>query len=472
LTYESKSGFFFPQAELSEFLKARLLIYNRNMAEESIKTTIEVKGLNMVYNQGKPNESKALEDINLKIYPQEYVIIFGPSGCGKSTLLYALAGFQKPTGGEIIVEGQDINKFNKKEKVEFHRRKIGMVFQSFFLISTLKILDNVCLPKVFIGDGLDEREKRGKELLERFGIVEQADKFPVELSGGQRQRVAIARALLNNPDIIIADEPVGNLDSKASFNVMSILRELNEKDKKTIILVTHDPNHLSFGNKVVHMSDGRISKIEEVVERKEAVLKGEDEVLVKKETVAPEIQMLMRSFRNFSPSQLGMLLIPFKAQEYLSHILFNVPEEQMDIARRKLQEVISGRVSIEDFEKLLQGEEKDGGLNWDKRIVKKIVGRMKDIMEISKKMETEKTEETALMIAKYVIDFFKLHFTDERRQKFVQLIRLRMDNQLSIVELCKSLDRPVSERGMGLDKRTANKLAREVEIIMLAKFAA
>jgi len=442
------------------------------MAIESIRPCIEVKGLNMVYNQGKPNESKSLTDVNLKIYPQEYVIIFGPSGCGKSTLLYTLAGFQKPTSGEVIVEGQDINQFSKKEKVEFHRRKIGMVFQSFFLISSLKILDNICLPKVFIGEGPDEREKKGRELLERFGIKEQADKFPVELSGGQRQRVAITRSLMNDPDILIADEPVGNLDSKSSFNVMSILRELNEKDKKTIILVTHDPSHLSFGNKVVHMSDGKIVKIEEVVERKEAVLKGEDEILVKKETVAPEVQMLMRSFQNFSPTQIGMLLIPFKAQEFLSHIFFNVPEEQINIARNKLQEVISGRTTIEEFEKLLDSDEKKGGLNWDRRIVKKVVGRVKVIMEISKKIDSEKIEDSSLLIAKYLVNFLKLHFSDDQIAGLARLVRLRIENKLSIVELRKGLDRPASERGMGLDKRTATKIAREVEIMMLARFAA
>jgi putative ABC transport system ATP-binding protein len=413
-----------------------------------------------------------LEDISLKIFPREYVIIFGPSGCGKSTLLYALAGFQKPTSGEIIVEGQDINQFGKKDRVEFHRRKIGMVFQSFFLISTLKILDNICLPKIFTGEGPREREKRGNELLERFGIREQADKFPAELSGGQRQRVAITRALMNNPDVLIADEPVGNLDSKSAFNVMSILRELNEKDKKTIILVTHDPSHLSFGSKVVYMSDGKIVKVEEVVERKAAILKGEDEVLVKKEMVVPEIQNLMRSFRNFSPTQLGMLLIPFKAQEFLSHIFFNVPEEQINIARSKLQEVISGRATLEDFEKLLDADEKKGGLNWDKRIVRKVVGRVKDITEISKKIDAEKIEDSSLVISKYLIDFFKLHFTDEQAADLARIARLRIENKLSIVELRKSLDRPVSERGMGLDKRTATKIAREIEILMLARFAA
>ncbi len=442
------------------------------MAVESINPLIEARNINMIFNQGKSNEVKTLKDINLKIYPHEYVIIFGPSGCGKSTLLYTLAGFQKPTSGEVIVDGYDINQLKKKEKVEFHRRKIGMVFQSFFLIPSLKILDNVCLPKIFLNEDLASREKKGLELLERFGIKEQADKFPVELSGGQRQRVAIARALINNPDILIADEPVGNLDSKSAFNVMAILRELNEKDKKTIILVTHDPTHLSFGNKVVYMSDGKIVKIEEVVERKEAVLKGEGEVLVKKEMIAPEVQNLMRSFANFSPTQLGMLLIPFKAQEFLSHIFFNIPEEQLNIARNKLQEVISERISLDDFEKLLDSDEEKGGLNWDRRIVRKIVGRVKDILEIAKKIDTEKSEESSLAIAKYIVNLLKLHFSDEQVINLARLVRLRIENQLSITELRRSLDRPVSERGMGLDKRTANKIAREIEILMLARFSA
>lgn len=442
------------------------------MAIESIKPIIEIKGLNMIYNQGKPNEVKSLIEINLKIYPQEYVIIFGPSGSGKSTLLYALAGFQKPTSGEIIFNGQDINQFSKKDRVEFHRRKIGMVFQSFFLIPTLKILDNVCLPKIFINEGIKERERRGKELLERFGIKEQTEKFPVELSGGQKQRVAITRALINDPDILIADEPVGNLDSKSSFNVMSILQELNEKDKKTIILVTHDPTHLSFGNKIVHMSDGKIVKIDEIMERKKTLLKGEEEILMKKEMISPEIQMLMRSFKNFSPTQLGMLLIPFKAQEFLSHVLFNVPEEQIIIARNKLQEVISGRSTIEDFENLLDADERKGGLNWDKRIVNRIIGRVRNIMEISKKIETDKVEDSSLLVSKYLTELLKLDFNEEQIAKLAQMVRLRIENKLSIVELRKDLDRPVSERGMGLDKRTATKIAREIEVLMLARFAA
>ena len=441
------------------------------MAENTIKPNIEVKDLNLVYNSGKPNEIKGLENINLKIFSHEYVIIFGPSGCGKSTLLYAIAGFHRPTGGEIVVDGEDINSFDEKRKVEFRRNRIGMVFQSFFLVPTLTVLDNVCLPKIFLNADFSEREKKGLELLERFGIREQAEKFPAELSGGQKQRVAIARALVNNPDILIADEPVGNLDSKSSFNVMTILRELNEKDKKTIILVTHDPAHLSFGNKVVFMSDGKISKTEEVVERKEAVLKGEEEVLVKKEMINPEIQMLMRSFRNFSPSQVGMLLIPFKAQQFLSHIFFNVSDEQIEIARNKLQEVVSGKISADDFEKILDTPFEKGGAGWDKRTAHRLASRLREIMECSQKIDLSAPEKSANVIGEYIQKLFELELIEDQKIKLLQLIRLRIENKLSVVELRKGLDRPESERGMGMDRRTAGKVAREVEILLLARFS-
>lgn len=441
------------------------------METAELKPNIEVKNLNLVYNQGKSNEIRALQNINLTIYPREYVIIFGPSGCGKSTLLYTIAGFQKPTEGEVVVDGQDVNKFNRREKVDYHRRKIGMVFQSFFLISTLKIFDNICLPKVFVGASDRERQDSVEGLLERFGIREQAGKFPAELSGGQKQRVAIARALVNNPDIIIADEPVGNLDSKSAFNVMSILSELNEKDKKTIILVTHDPTHLSYGSKVIHMQDGRVVKTEEVVERKRIVLKGEEEILVKRETVDPEIQMLMRSFRGFTPSQLGMLLIPFKAQEFMSHILFDVPEDQMRVAREKLQEVISGRSKIEDFEKLLDEDEQKGGLNWDKRVVRRMIGRIRDIISISEKINLAKLDESAKIVSDYLVDFLKPHLLPEQRIKLTELVKMRLENNLSIVEFRKGLDRPTRDRGMGLDKRTARKIAQELEVLLLARFS-
>ena len=139
-------------------------------------------------------------------------------------MLYGISGLQAPTYGEVIVHGKSLAQMKKREMVEFHQTSIGMVFQAFYLIETLTVLDNVCLPKVFRGEDLKERRAKAMELLRRFGIAEQADKFPSQISGGQKQRVSVARALINNPDIILADEPVGNLDSESAQNVLDIFK--------------------------------------------------------------------------------------------------------------------------------------------------------------------------------------------------------------------------------------------------------
>ena len=327
----------------------------------------------------------------------------------------------------------------------------------------------VC-PRTFLGADPESRKQEGMRLLERFGIAEQALKFPEDLSGGQRQRVAIARALINNPDIIIADEPSGNLDSKSAYNVMSILTELNEKDKKTIILVTHDQTDLSFGNRIFHMYDGKIIKTEEIVERKKMVLIGGEEEIVKKETLSPDLKMLMRSFQNFSPSQLGLLLIPFKSQELLPHIFFDVPDDQLATAKTKLQEVLGGRATIADFQKLLDENEEAGGLGWDKRTVEKIAVRLKKILDMSSSIDPNDPEKSAGMLFDYLSGLLNLHLDEQQQLRLIQTIRARLENELSILELRKALDRPVKAKGLGFDKRIAKKIARELEIIMLIRY--
>ena len=192
---------------------------------------IKLEKLIIVFNVGKPNEVRVLDTLDLDIYPHEYLILFGPSGCGKSTLLNVISGLLPPTSGKVEVEGKEITTFTEKEKLEVHRRRIGMIFQSIFLVPTLSIIDNVCLPRSFAGDDSPASRQDAMNFLKRFGIEAQAEKFPNDLSGGQRQRVAIARALMNSPSIIVADEPVGNLDSKATYNVLSILKDLNEIEK-------------------------------------------------------------------------------------------------------------------------------------------------------------------------------------------------------------------------------------------------
>ncbi|HEX7586097.1 MAG TPA: ABC transporter ATP-binding protein, partial [Patescibacteria group bacterium] len=326
---------------------------------------IEISDLQVIYNKGKSNEVRSLEDINVKIFPQEYVIIFGPSGCGKSTLLYTIAGLQKATFGDVNVEGKNISKMNKKEMVELHQTGIGMVFQAFYLISSVKILDNVCLPKIFRGEDSVVRREIGMKLLRRFGIAEQGQKFPSELSGGQKQRVAIARSLVNDPQIILADEPVGNLDSESAENVLQILKELNETDKKTVILVTHNAEHLHYADRILHMKDGKIVS-EEINKEKRSQEAIKEELAKEPKEISPELKLLMRTFQNFSPRQIGALLNPYKAKQLINHILSQFTEDQITAAENHLKDLLFKNIDIETFQKNLDLNLNEGGAGWNR----------------------------------------------------------------------------------------------------------
>ena len=251
---------------------------------------IEVKKLNVVYFPGKNNEVHALKDISLEIYPGEFIIFFGPSGCGKSTLLYSISGLETNISGDVLVEGQNLPTMTKKQHEVFHQKTIGMVFQAFYLIPSLSVLQNIALPQMALNAGTAAREERAVKLMERFGIAAQAGKLPQELSGGQQQRVALCRSLMNDPEILFADEPVGNLDSKSSEEVMKLLRELNDRDKKTVILVTHDPSHLHNAHRVFYMRDGQLVRQQENTEaqRRESPVIAE----AKAETAQAQVQAI------------------------------------------------------------------------------------------------------------------------------------------------------------------------------------
>lgn len=229
---------------------------------------VEVKDLSLTYDIGTPRETQALNKINLRIYPEEYVIFFGPSGCGKSTLLYCISGLLTPTSGSIFINGKDITKFSSYEMADFHRRQMGIIFQAYNLVQTLSVLDNVALPQTWRGGARKNREQTSRKQLERFGLSYVADRLPQELSGGQQQRVSIARSLVNNPPLMLADEPVGNLDSVAAKGVLEIFSDLNETDKKTVVMVTHNSSHFAFADRIIYMKDGAIIK-EEVNAHKE-----------------------------------------------------------------------------------------------------------------------------------------------------------------------------------------------------------
>jgi putative ABC transport system ATP-binding protein len=223
------------------------------------KPIIELKNVNKTYKMGNV-DVPAVCGLNLKIYPGEFVAIMGPSGSGKSTCMNMIGCLDIPTDGSIYLDGQDISKLAESNLAQIRGRKIGFIFQQFNLINTLTALENVMLPMIFQNIPEAERIERAKSLLKLVEMEDRMNHKPTELSGGQQQRVAIARSLSNNPEVILADEPTGNLDSKTGQNVIGFLQKLHEKERKTIVMVTHDEHVAHHADRIEHLHDGKIIK--------------------------------------------------------------------------------------------------------------------------------------------------------------------------------------------------------------------
>lgn len=201
---------------------------------------------------------EVLKDINIEIMKGEFVSIMGPSGSGKSTLLYLLGGLDHPTSGSIQIEGTELASMKDKEQSLMRRRQVGFVFQFYNLIPNLTVEENILLPVLLDGHKLKAYEKKLSEILSIVGLGERRHHTPRELSGGQQQRVAIARALINEPDIILADEPIGNLDSKTGTEIMVLLQRINQEQGKTIVQVTHSNEAAAYGNRTIQVRDGSV----------------------------------------------------------------------------------------------------------------------------------------------------------------------------------------------------------------------
>jgi putative ABC transport system ATP-binding protein len=198
----------------------------------------------------------ALRRVNLIVNDGEFMAVVGSSGSGKSTLMHIIGGLDRPTDGRVIVDGDDLGAASEIKLSKYRSEKVGFVFQSFNLQPSLTVLENVALPLVFTRERRSERKSRAEEVLELVGLGDRLKHRPSELSGGQRQRVSIARALINNPKIILADEPTGNLDSKTSEKIVDLLKEINSIRKATVIIVTHDDKIASQAKRIIHISDG------------------------------------------------------------------------------------------------------------------------------------------------------------------------------------------------------------------------
>ncbi len=438
-------------------------------------THIKIENASVIYNEGSENQVNALLDVNIEIKPQEYVIIFGPSGCGKSTLLNLIAGLEKPTKGKVIIDDQDISQMNSDEFARFHSTKIGMVFQAYNLLSSLSVMDNIILPQIFLGNvSRKQRKENATKLLEKFEILSQAKKIPTELSGGQQQRIGIARALINNQPILMADEPIGNLDSKSASNVLKIFDDLNKIDKKTFIMVTHNPENLEYADRVFYMKDGKIEH--EVVNRK----KDKDKATMGSPKER-EFELLMRSFPGLSEAQLHMLMIPFKAKILAEYLLTNTNVDQNQKMEEFIRNRIVGKFKKDELRLMLDRSIEEGGVGLDERTavsysheIEKVLENAEiiqsDLSDVALKLGYKESELKAKLFVKYFKRAFLDDISEEQKALLEDLVEKRFTNEIGHELFAEKLDIPFKEGGVGLDKRVVRKLIKELEITLLVKF--
>ena len=220
-------------------------------------SVITTNNLNKTFMMGEV-EVEALKDVNIEISSGEFVSIMGPSGSGKSTLLYLLGGLDHPTSGEVKVNGKQLSIMEDKESSIMRRREVGFVFQFYNLIGNLNVEENIMLPILLDGKKLKDYQERLDKILEIVGLADRREHTPRELSGGQKQRVAVARSLINEPEVILADEPTGNLDSETEEDIMELFQRINKEEGNTIVQVTHSKKCAEYGSRIINLKDGRV----------------------------------------------------------------------------------------------------------------------------------------------------------------------------------------------------------------------
>jgi putative ABC transport system ATP-binding protein len=422
---------------------------------------IKTENLKVIYNLGKSNEVRALDGVDIEIYPQEYIIFFGPSGCGKSTLLYTILGLQRPTYGKIFIKGKDLTTFSEGELVRYRRSEVGIIFQAYYLIPTIDILDNVVLPKIFLNERPQKRNQRAIQLLQRFSVFDQAKKLPTALSGGQQQRVAISRALVNDPEIILADEPVGNLDSTSAEIVMETLREINEKDKKTIVLVTHDPRYIHYAHRVYHLKDGKV--IRETINPEKRQIK----VISGKERLFTELDKMARVYPYASEEDL-------KARVLANYLTQEITEQQIKRLEESIKKLFKKEINLKEFYLILDKPLEKGGVGLYKQTAKAFTERIGKIFEEVESLKLEMREgyiadqkkELAIRLRKYLLDNYKGQISYLQLERLDKTIEKRISGELNKKKFQNQLDKPIKFGGVGLNKATAKNFSRQLELLL------
>jgi len=426
---------------------------------------IKLKNVSLWYEKGKPIEVQALKNITIDITKGDYVAFFGPSGCGKTTMLYAISGIDRFQEGTVLINDRDISMLTNQELAIFRQTGIGIVFQQFNLVPSLTVLKNVALPMLFVGISSEKSDIEARKLLERLNLTEYADRYPFELSGGQQQRVGIARALANDPPIIIADEPLGNLDSVNAKKVLEFLKELNEKDGRTIIMVTHEAWSLRDVKTIYHMKDGNITEVEHITPKTLAdsisghlnkqLFSVGSEKEEKKEEKKPE---------SISAHLLANFLLRGYSMDEINRFEFLVNERFDD------------KINSKEFHQLINKPYKDGGVGlWKKKAervveyLEEVIDQRKDIGDICRSIENK--PEVSIFdeiqgIRKWLLEGYTGELSSDKIMALDQVISDRIRNFISKEQVVELLDLSTNKFGVGLSFRAAQTLSEKLELIL------
>lgn len=425
------------------------------------KPLIVCRDLSIIYNKGKSNEFKALSGVNTDIYEGEYIILFGASGSGKSTLMYAIQGSLPPGEGTLLIRGDDIYSYPPSERVYFQRYVMGIIFQQFNLIKSLSVLDNVALPMIFCDADKATRERRAQSLLDRFGVGHVSHKIPAMLSGGQQQRVSVARSMVNDPQILLADEPTGNLDSVSTQQVMDKIDEINTFDQRTIIMVSHNAAHLQYAHRVYYLKDGLV--VREVVNPQRKQIKPVKEG----ETIVTELEQLARLFPYDSVDTLRVKsLTNFLTQRYTF--------DQLIRLEKAIHLLIKGKIHKKTFIKMLTTKYDEGGVGIERKTANEmadtsvsVVKQADDIRRFRSNKDSDalffEQHKFAERILEYLLESYNLRLSKEARTNLSEIIADRISGVDGEDAFNERLHHKVGDGGLGLSEKEADEVTRYLE---------
>jgi len=428
------------------------------------KPLIVCRDLSIIYNQGKANEFKALQGVNTDIFEGEYIILFGPSGCGKSTLMYSIQGSLPPGEGTLLVKGDDVYSYPPADRVYFQRYVMGIIFQQFNLIPSLTVLDNVALPMIFCNADKATRNRRAQSLLDRFGVGHVSHKITPMLSGGQQQRVSVARSMVNDPKILLADEPTGNLDSVSTQQVMDKIDEINTFDRRTVIMVSHNAAHLSYAHRVYYLKDGRI--VREVVNPQRKQIKPVREG----ETIVTELEQLARLYPYDSVETLRVKsLINYLTQDYTF--------DQIVRMEHAIALFIQGKIDRDAFVKSLVAPFERGGVEVDEKearrmatIAERMMSRADDIRRFRSKKNNDGVFFSQHKLAERMKEFltgeYRIKLSKEQDNNMTEMIADRVTGVTMEAELNQRMMKGVRSGGLGLSERESDDMTRYFEKVI------